>query len=179
MKNSSSFILFLIAVGLFYTFINPQYQKVNALRLQATSYENVLANVTALTEKRDELTQKMQAIPPIEIQRLEKILPDHVDTVRLVVDIDSIAARYGISIKNIKAESTQDQGATVFQSGPATSYDKVKLSFTFNASYDNFRKFMHDVESSLRIVEVKTLAFTAVDTGLYDFQIAIETYWLK
>ncbi|MDB5254332.1 MAG: hypothetical protein JWL80_398 [Parcubacteria group bacterium] len=180
MKSSTAVILIVISAGIFYTFINPQYQEVKALREQSSNFQNILDNVAELSTKRDQLLVKYQTIPKTEVDSLAKVLPDHIDTVRLAMDFDSIAAKYGISIKRIEViEDKQTNNNTIVQAAPRGGYNSTTMSFNFVASYDSFRKFLHDIEQSLRIIDVKSVSFKTSDVGLYDFQVSIKTYWLK
>jgi hypothetical protein len=178
MKSSTAFILILISAGLFYTFVMPEYSKVQALRAEAAQYQGVLGHVSDLSQKRDALLLKYNAIPQQDIDSLEKILPDNVNVVELALDLDSIASKYGISIKNVQTVKAQDQGATsVVVPVPSGPYQKANISFSFISTYDNFRKFERDLEQSLSIIDVKTASFNTADSGLDEFQMQIETYW--
>ncbi|MDB5266620.1 MAG: hypothetical protein JWN89_435 [Parcubacteria group bacterium] len=179
MKNSTAIILILISIGLFYTFTNGEYKKSSDLRAESAKYEDLLANVSSLIETRDNLLVKYQAMPKEDVDRLSKVLPPSIDTVRLALDFDSIASRYGISIKNIQTESKgNDTGAPGIIVGSKT-YETTTVSFEFVTNYENFKRFMTDIESSLRIIDVKAAAFDTTDTGLSTFKVSIETYSLK
>ncbi|MDB5266953.1 MAG: hypothetical protein JWN89_768 [Parcubacteria group bacterium] len=181
MKNSTAIVLILIAGGLFYTFINPQYTKVKGLRDEANKYDEILSNVSTLTETRDSLLMKYRSMPKVELERLSKVLPDNVDTVKLAMDFDTIAAKYGISIKSIQTgEVKNDTGSNIVQPTAGKPYETVGVTFSFVSSYENFRKFMHDIEQSLRLIDVKSVSFeTRGDGGLYEYKVSIQTYWLK
>lgn len=180
MKNSTSFILLLLSIGLVYAIFMPRYEKVQGLMNQQAQYKDILDNVSALRDTRDDLEVKYENTPPQEIDRLEKILPSNVDTVNLAMNFDSIAARYGISIKSIRTiESKVDTGTGIIQSNGNKPYEKVTVSFSFLSTYANFRKFMADIEKSLRIIDVKSVAFQTTESGIYEFQVAVQTYWLK
>ncbi|MBX4198978.1 type 4a pilus biogenesis protein PilO [Candidatus Parcubacteria bacterium] len=179
MKNSTSLILLLISIGLFYTFISPHYDTVGTLRAQSGKYEDILASVSALTATRDDLSVKLANMPPTEVAKLEKILPDNVDTVNLAMTFDSIAARYGISIKSVRTVEVKTDTGTGIVQASANPYEKVTVSFSFVSTYPNFRKFMADIEQSLRIIDVKSVTFQATDSGLYEYQVSVDTYWLK
>jgi Tfp pilus assembly protein PilO len=180
MKNSTSFMLLLIAVGLFYVVISPRYEKVQALRDQSAQYKNILANVEALSDTRDDLKAKYDNMPSDEVARLEKILPSDVDTVNLAMNFDAIASKYGISIKSVRTvESKADAGTSIVQSSGVRPYDRVTVSFSFVSTYANFRKFMSDIEKSLRVIDVKSVAFQTTESGIYEFQVSVQTYWLK
>ncbi|MEK7148034.1 MAG: hypothetical protein AAB758_01930, partial [Patescibacteria group bacterium] len=109
MSRSTSLALILITIGLFYTFISPQYSEMNKRRALLNEYDNVIQNVTAIAETRDKLLVSYNSIPKNEIDRLSKILPDKIDTVRLAIDLDSIASRYAIAIKNVQVGNTNDK----------------------------------------------------------------------
>ncbi len=182
MKTTTAFIFILIAIGLFYTFIRPHYEKVKAIQIQANQYSEVLENVQELSKKRDELLLKYNALPKTEVERINKALPNNVDTVKLALDFDSIASKYGISIKNIRInQRVLDVGSNIgaIAVSPTNLYQTVTVNFSFVSNYDNFRKFIRDIESSLRIIDVRSIGFSATDSGLNEYTLSIDTYWLK
>lgn len=177
-KNSTATVLVLIAVGLFYTFINPQYQKTKTLQAEAQQYENVLSNTSAISEVRNELMTRLADIPSSDIDRLSKILPDNIDTVRLAKDLDAIASNHGISITSLQIDSSADDNTGVFQQDSGSSYEKVILTLNFVSNYENFRMFLNDIERSLRIIDIKSISFQVGTTDFYEFRVSFETYWL-
>lgn len=180
MKTSTSIILILVAVGLTYTFVMPQYQKSKALRAEAQEYENVLDNVNSLVETRDRLLDQYQDFPKSEVAKLAKVLPDNTDVVRLAKDLDSMAARYGISIKNIQvAPTTDDNASAIIQSEAAPTYQKSTITVTFLSDYPNFKRFVADIEKGLRITDIRSVSFQTGESGIYEYRISIDTYWLK
>jgi len=91
-----------------------------------------------------------------------------------------VASRYGISIKSIKTTtgSSRDTSRIVLPENES-KYDSATISFSFISSYDNFKRLMADVEKSLRIMDVKSVSFQVGESGFYDYQVSVETYWLK
>jgi len=120
------------------------------------------------------------------------MLPDNVDNVRLVLDMDGIASRYGIRIQNVAIEEQNAKGdgsGTVLNGGASTGrpYQDLTLRFEVVSTYDQFVLLLRDLESSLRIVDLVTLSVNSrsgsVVTGdtsepLYTFGISLRTYWL-
>ncbi len=180
MKSSTAFILILISIGLLYTFILPQYDKVNSLRESQTQYESILENVSALEAKRDELLVKYQNMPKQRVDELTKVLPDNVDTVNLAMNLDTIGSKYGISIKSIQsAKADQNNSSTIIQGVPSSPYGSASFNFNFVSTYSNFRKFMQDIEHSLRVTDIQAVSFNSTSNGLYEYDVTIKTYWLK
>jgi len=183
MKTSTAIIILMISLGLFYTFTSPQYKKIGDLRTVSQTYTNILNNASDLSTKREELLSKYRNIPKQNIESVTKVLPDNVDIVRLTMDFDSIASRYGLSIKGIQVDKSKNgnssNNSAIVVNQAEQVYDSTIISFSFVSSYDNFRKFMHDIENSLRIVNIKSVDFQSTENSLYQYKVSIETYWLK
>jgi len=189
MKSSTAIVLILISVGLYYTFTMNEWGKTDALKAQASSYKQVLDNVCSLRMKRDQLLDRYKAIPQTQLDQLEKILPNNVDTVTLALDLDSMASKYGISIKSVSTSTTDpnpslNTGAIATdQTAPTMPYQIVYVNLQFTSNYDNFRKFLGDIEKSLRVIDPRSVSFkvgqSTTGSNLYDYNISIQTYWTK
>ena len=53
------------------------------------------------------------------------------------------------------------------------------MKFNIVASYDSFRSFINDLQESLRIVDISNVSFEATESGYYDYEVTIKTYWIK
>ncbi len=106
------------------------------------------------------------------------MLPDHIDNVRLIIDLDEMAKNYNMRVRNFKTDSTQKKDV-IGKEGDA--YGTLTLSFSTTAPYNTFLAFLHDIEKSLRILDVTAIQFSSNDTDsqLYDYNVTVKTYWLK
>ncbi len=167
------------AVGLFFWSIDPTYARIQALQQEEAEYDQALTRARELQEVRDDLIARSQAFSPSDLERLHKMLPDHVDNVRLIIDLDFMASQYGMRVRGVTIaadESRSLQGAV----GPdEATYESVVITFSVTGDYNTFRSFLTDLERSLRLVDITKLSFEANDTGLYDYSISLKTYWLK
>jgi len=180
MKNKSPIILLLLSVALFYTFTNVEYKKVTGLQAQANDYKDILSNVSDIVRFRDSLLLAYEEFPEEDITRINRVLPDNVDAVRLALELDSMASKYGISIQDINVEQEEEDFSDLILPENSLPYQKVTVSFSFISSYDNLKRFLSDMERNLRIMEIKSLSFDVKeDATLYEHELAIETYWLK
>src|SRR3990167_11138755 len=103
-------ILIFISVGLFMLFTNPIYTETSVLSTQASSYEEALANAKQLQSVREDLLTKYNGFPQEDILKLKKLLPDNVDNIRLILEIQGIASNYGMQIKNVKYDAKKAAG---------------------------------------------------------------------
>ncbi|MEK9176757.1 MAG: hypothetical protein AAB923_00505 [Patescibacteria group bacterium] len=179
MKLFIPVIFLLISGALFFGYVNPTYTQMKTLIAEANQYDNALTRSRELQSVRDQLLARYNAFPQDGITRLEKLVPDHVDNVRLILDFDAMASRYGMRVKNVSIESDESR-SQAGQIGPSQSAsESVILSFSISGTYDTYRKFLADLEHSLRIVDVAGLTFGTNDTGVFDYRVRLKTYWLK
>ena len=57
-------------------------------------------------ETRDTLNNKYNTFSKTDLDKLNKILPDNVDNIKLILDIQRIAQTYGMDIQNIKFDAS-------------------------------------------------------------------------
>lgn len=179
MKSLLPVIFVVIAAGIFFGFIDPAYSRVQDLREEESQFDQALTRSKELQRVRDQLLSRYNVIPQTDIDRLEKLLPDNIDNVRLILDIDSIAARYGMRTRNVQLDNT-DTRETRGQIGQdEREYQSVVLSFSVSGPYSTFRSFLEDLERSLRLVDIVGVSFSSDESGSYDYSVSIKTYWLK
>jgi Tfp pilus assembly protein PilO len=167
-----SILLFVVSGGLLFAYASPTYTKTQAVLAEVGQYNEANSKVREVQELRNALAAKYQLLSPQNIARLQSMLPDHVDNVKLVLDIDGIAERRGIRIGNVIARNEDDKttapGAVVPSLGidsalsDAQQYKSLVLEFNVVASYSDFVLFMRDLEQSLRIVDLVSLKMEPV-----------------
>ncbi len=187
------FILIGGAIVGFFALVSPMYDEITALKAQVAAYNQALDNSKALENERDKLVKKYNSIDPANLEKLEKLLPDSVDNIRLILEIEKIASPYGMVLKEVKYDSVAKDpvDSNVVQAGNSSvnlnskEYGLWNLSFSTEGNYANFLNFIRDLESNLRIVDIASIQFSSVDNTLlgkadtYKYSFKIKTYWLK
>ena len=121
-------------------------------------------------------------IDPIDIANLKQLLPNNIDNVRLIIDINNIAQKRGLIVRNpsiISDASTNQSQSEVAVRNLTPDKSSVVISFSVSASYEILKMFLGDLDRSLRIVDIDSVAFSSNDKNLYDYKISLRTYWLK
>lgn len=195
-------ILIGTSLALFFVFANPIFNDISTLNIEAASYDSALGNSKMLENERDKLTAKYNLINPENLSKLQKLLPENVDNIRLIIEIGEIAKPYGMVLKDVKYNVTDPkaaaaalasgntvQGGGVIKDVPK-DYGVFDLEFSTTGTYDNFINFTKDLESNLRIVDISSIVFSS-DIGsvginakantpeVYKYNFKIKTYWLK
>ena len=180
-----------VAVAVFFTLTNPLYGDISDLRERSLSYDEALGNSKALENARDELTRKKNAIDPNNLLKLEKLLPENIDNIRLILEIEKIALPYGMVLKDIKYSTDSDAtktGTAGIAGGVSRNkeYGIWNLEFSTTGTYNNFLNFTKDLERNLRIVDISSINFSSGGGGAntpggesYKYDFKIKTYWLK
>lgn len=182
-KNATPIILLILAIGIYFTFTTGRLEELKSIKLVNAGYEEALINSEKLIKVRDTVRDNYNKIDPIDRTKLDKMVPDNVDNVRLIIDANGIAARRGLSIKNVKTSATNilsgetPERVEGFNSNP--TLDTVTLSFSVTTSYQNFINLLRDIEASLRIMDVTKITLQTGEGQNYDYGVEIKTYWLK
>lgn len=181
--NITALILLIASAATFVGVISPQYAKYQTLSENKEQYETAADQAKKVREVREKLISSASNISSTEKDRLARMLPDTVDTVRLTTDITSIASKHGILIKKIDAKTEEKgAGASVVAASPfvtaqkMSDYTPLPISFTLTTSYESFNRFLADLEKSLRMIDVVSIAVVPNQTGQYDFSVAARTY---
>jgi len=175
-------LLILAAGGLFALWTNPQYQSLKSTQAQVAAFDEALSTAQELKERRDELLSKRNTFSTDNVQKLQNMLPDNVDNIRFIIDINNIASRRSLSLRNVSlgtiSDGKQARGSlSVGASGEPIG--SAQVSFSLAASYDDYLGFLQDLERSLRIVDVEKISIKPVSPTLYEFGMSIRTYWLR
>lgn len=191
---------FAIAIAIFFLYTKPTYDSARALQGLIAEYNQALDKAGELQRLKQALLSRYNAFDPADIERLHKLLPDHVDNVRLVLDLDNMAQRYGIALQNVVVGGlTEETSTTVIGAiGGGQAYDSLTFKFSTDGTYESFVLFMEDLEKSLRIVDLVSLSMSSsgphpsvgaattksgspiiASEPQYNFDVTVRTYWLK
>lgn len=194
-------LLIIGAIGLFIGYTQPTYNgSVVALKGEIENLDSALQAARQFRQKEAQLTQQRSELSQEQLGRLEAFLPDNVDNVQLIVDLNSLAARSGVQLSefNIVGDET-GSNATPAGTAPLTAgtepqqapsgstlalqssepTDSLELSVSATGSYAAFRTFLAGVEQSLRPLDVIELSVQDSATGVYTYDITFRLYWLR
>lgn len=183
MRLLTPIILAVAAVGLFVVYTNPVYQGTKALQTKLSAYNDALNKSQELRAVRDQLLSKRNTFAASDVQKLQDMLPDNVDNIRLIIDINNIASHHNLSLQNVSlgtlapGRSSQNALAVGSSGDPVGS---VEIGFSVTTDYDTMLAFLQDLEHSLRLIDIEKLSFTAspAAAGSESFSFSIRTYWL-
>lgn len=156
------------------------------LLAEKAQLNEAISNARALDAKIDKLTEAKNNISQEDLAKLDKFIPSHIDNVNLIIDINNIATRHGMIIKNVKVRSGNEEGNADSQASDrlsvVSSQNKIAdtyLSFSVTGNYDSLLGFLDSLADSLRVADVNSLSFSVDSKGVNQYNFEVKTYWVK
>lgn len=182
------FLLIVIAasIGTFVVLINPEFQKISGLRSDVALYQERLQTAQQLQASREQLIATYNSIQKTDLDNLKTLLPDSVDNIRLIIQLNALALQNSLStVRDVQYDpkSTNPNATPTSPEDAASPYGTFQIVFTTSGQYKNFLAFLSDMEQNLRMVDVVSVDFTPTDkTTSVDnqqYKVLLKTYWLK
>ncbi len=204
------FLLIVIgaSVGTFFMVVKPRYDNLQTIKNEVAAYDTSLETAEELKNSREELIAKYNSISKTDLDGIKTLLPDSVDNIRLIIQLDSLATKNGLStLRSVdyKSEETASTGGAGNTAGGAVGaggsvgqvqnieaarrpYGEFTISFQTAGQYKNFLSFLSDLEQNLRLVDITAIDFGASggDSGQgqsvannLTYKVTLKTYWLK
>ncbi len=171
------------AIIIFFVYVNPTWGGSIATTKAAIALDDqALAAAQEYTTQQNALIAARDAIDPSQLSKLSTFLPDSVDNVGLILDLNALAARSGISLSNIDVAANDSNGTPNTASGKALTGDPIgSANMTLSAvgTFDSLQAFLRGIEQSARILDVQDVVVKGSDTGVYTYQMSIRLYWLR
>ncbi len=172
-----------IATIVFFGYINPTWTgEIAATKAAIASDNQVLSAASAYIEQESQLTSARNAINSDSLARLVTLLPDSVDNVGLILDLNALAARSGISLSNVDVVANSSADTAVGETLPASgmkSTSSVDISLSAIGTYAAFQSFLVGIEKSERLLDVQDIVVKGSETGVYIYQMTLRLYWLR
>lgn len=176
----------MIAAGIFFTYVQPVWNgSIAATKVAISADDRALAAASAYIAQQNTLAAARNTIDPESLARLATFLPDSVDNVGLILDLNALAARSGLSLSNIDVTSgaaATRPGASAPGALPAARVNPVgsiDLSLSAVGTYGALQSFLVGVEKSQRILDVRDIVVRGSDTGVYSYQMKLRLFWLR
>jgi Tfp pilus assembly protein PilO len=186
MKYFLSLLFITVSVVVFVVVIRPDYAVLQQTREAVMLANDNLETASKLATSRDELIAKYQSISKENLDSLKTFLPDSVDNIRLIIQINSLATKNNLSLlRNVDYQADQTDAAQDPNAAPEASGEFV-MSFQTSGQYKNFLAFISDLEHDLRLVDVIKVDLTPADQGVQQsaassmtYKVTVKTYWLR
>jgi len=162
--------------------LRPMVLGIKDVNMQTDSQLLRLAEQRKYLSSLDQSVSAAQSIDRASLDKVSHALPDQTDAPALLMQMSAAAARNSVQIGTIQFGDVQlpqpGPGGRVATSTGALPSD-VSLS-VHAQSYADVKRFLADVESSLRLLDVTGMTLGSVDaSGAMTYQIQMRTYQFR
>ncbi len=188
MKNLIPIALIVVAAGLFFTVIDPQYQgdpggeDVTSLKSKVKELDRALDTSHEVKRQQNALFETEKSFSDSDNKKLETFLPVRTESIKFILDMNYVADLHNITLKNIRVDQSQAASEetrgrrAVPEGGAFGGHTATSFGFSVKTSYEGFLSFLHDIERSLRLIDVTSINFTSTDSNIYEFAVAGRIY---
>ncbi len=170
----------LFAIGIFFAYVRPTWSgSIAATRAAIASDDQALIAAQKYIAQQNQLASARDAIDPKDLEALTTFLPDSVDNVRLILDLNALAARSGISVMNIDVTANSTLGTKNAPVTPLSSVGSIDISLSASGTFMAFQAFLRGVEKSARLLDIRDIVVKGSDTNIYEYQMTLRLYWLR
>ena len=173
----------IVALGIFFGYVNPVWSgQIAETKAAIVSDDQALASASAYTARQNTLAVERNAIDPKNLTQLAIFLPDSVDNVGLILDLNALAARSGLSLSNIDVTKNAVVSADASGALPAARTNptsSIDLSLSAVGTYAALQAFLVGIEKSTRLIDVQDIVVRGSETGVYTYQMKLRIYWLR
>jgi len=177
-------LLFLIILGLlttiwfFYQKVKNEKKSIEVLRIKVENAQESLAKIEDLQKKYGQLSEA--------VNQINQTLPDESNIPEVLVQLEKLACQnslslFGVNIQDKPLVRTKKKTLSEKQDFSSFYPKGVRyISFNINliGSYENFKKFLNDLEGNLRIMNVKKINYNIdMVNGNLKINLEIETYY--
>ena len=196
------FLFVSAAIGLYFGYIQGAWKDLQTLRAENARFSEVLDQVQELEELRDRLVSQYNSFPARDLERLEMLLPDAIDAVRFVYDVDALAQKHAVAIQEVSVKredefdvlskqrelfpgSVQSEGLSAGAGAVIdVPYSSVVVTFSAEGAYEDFVQFLADIEASLRLLHIAAISVdepvgTQAQSPSNIYTVSVRTFWLK
>lgn len=193
MRYITLIIFIVLTIGGASLYTLPLWRSTQMLSATIATGSERLATADSLGKSRADLISKYNSIPKADLDNLTTLLPDNVNNIRLIIQVDSLATKNGLSVLQNVAYTTHDAKTddpkANVKAAARPPYEPFTISFETIGTYKNFLSFISDIEKNLRLLDIQQVDFTPVPpqnakdapsaNGLISYKVKVTTYWLR
>jgi len=176
-------VIIIIAVAIGVMYINPTIAKIKTTQDSTGLYQQELekiADVNAILAKH---VAKIDSVPFESKQALLKYVPDGIDELVVMKNIQSILEQAGLEANSL-AHASADAAGGNNQSNQSTDtvtievlpYVTHSFTTTFKSTYEQLKSLFAVIELSDYVLEINSLKVTPAESGLVVTDMTLHTF---
>ena len=167
-------LLFVAGAGV-YLFGVPLLGEVQAATTKVDTLEALIVKRETLNAIGSDVIRRYETISAADIRRIEALIPDQIDNVKLILELQQLGEQYGLVVERIDVSGS---GARELA---GRKLNTVSFQADLRGEYANFVDYLEQIERNQRLIDLRSAQFEANpdEEGQYGYNITLDTYWLE
>ena len=188
----SQIALIILSIGIIFTYIKPAFGDITALQEQISVYQEERGKVASVNASLEQKLQIIDTVFSADKDRLVNYLPDLIDPLVVMRDIDTIADLSGVIVsdvvdngpveeaieESIDPYAVYDPYAPVVDSLSGGPY-AYSFALTVNGSYNQLKDLVELLEQNNYPLEIRELNIQASEGGFLNGEFLLYSYSLN
>lgn len=185
----SQIAMIILSIGIVFTYVKPEFANIAEVQDSIAVYQAELEKVASVNDKLAELKSKMDRTSSIDQRKLLAYMPDSVDEINVMRDLDIITKTAGFESADISYEDSSKGGGSSRNSGLVESPDmptSESFKLTVEGDYVQIKTLFALLEKNQYPLEVTMVDITKSSDGedpsrdgLLSAEIGISTFAYK
>lgn len=157
--------LLTLSVAIIFLFIKPALTNIKTVQDDLLVYSDAVAKASEYNRRLQELLSLRDSFSQTDLAKLERFVPQTIDTIRVMHEIESIFASKNIKLASLTASPQSASGALTLTSGeveeqnPATKVASQDFEVKFTGDYQTLKMMLGVLESNARLLEVVDVTY--------------------
>lgn len=178
-KLVQQIIIIGVGVAVVFLYIQPQLQTIQQKQTEVAQYSDAVAQATEFNRELNSKLNQINSISSLDLERVERFLPQSVDAVAVARDLQSLGRRNGLIVNTITTADDESTGEVnriqdisdefdpmldeeaVFDRDFSDRLTTVHFKVQVVGTYDDFVAFLTATEANAYPLEVVTLNIVA------------------
>lgn len=167
----------------FFVWVKPERDDISVLQKDIKSFEDTLSKFESIQKLRDKLLKDYNSVEEGYRERLMKILPKSLDKGAVMLMVDDLIKKNNLSLRSISFSEKGKSNSALLIGAKNEIYETGNFAVEFGGSYEDFKKFLVNLEENLLLFELKEIALSPENFSAkakeskYLFKVVVETYW--
>lgn len=174
-SNSIRLVMIVVAIAIGFLYIRPTLETIGANQDEIQSYQVEIIKISEVNTQLASLVAQMNSVSTQNQTAIVRYLPDEVDEVAVLKDLQLILALNQVMNPTVDYEGMSASALPV--SGSQTE-DIVAHGFAITAlmTYDQLKSFLRTIEQNNYLLEVAELGIEASEGGFLDVNLSLRVY---
>lgn len=151
------FFSLLFSITIMFIFLIPQYEQTRIKEMETELIRKTLESKRDIFIKIASFDRTYKDMSETEINKMYDLLPDNNNFEEHLANIDKLAKRNGILIKNISFSEHEKQGGLTVNK---SNLETAEISFSAESSFPNFMSFLSSLEKNIPLVNINRISIT-------------------